>query len=568
MKMRILMLLLVATFFTLLATNHPVTAQEVISENLFQNPGFEAGYYNQDQISQIAVPNGWRMHWLDGTAFEGTNGLPAYRPETVVWNIQDAPLHERSVFFRDGSYTLKIFKSWAPMYAALSQEVSGLEVGRKYRISAPIYVDIIEDYEGGRKVPPWDPRMGFVRFGAGPAGSAWLNASQINYSPYWTAENVNPFYQSMPIFVWDFVASSANMTIFIEMGSRYPYPNNGFFMDAVGLYALNETSGNSGGNPGTGNPGGGGAAPVILPTIAPVEVTPREDGSIVHVVGPNDNFWSIAIRYASVLEMTPEQALPHIQQLNGNPQFVVAGQELLIRQPGFATGNTEPATNETPEAEAPEAEAGSETPEPQAPEGEPEDVIVVDGQPVDGETAVDTETQPEAEFGVVCVVTFEDSNANGALDAGEPLKADTAVTLFKDSQTISTYITDGITNEHCFEELTPGSYQVQLFPPANFVATTPDSWAVNVVRGVMVPVQFGLQFQQPAAEEVAEVPTNNQDNTSDNTAVAPETAPTQESQDAQESEGGMLGNLGTIAIIIAVVLILLAVAGVAMLRRG
>lgn len=564
MKIRMIMLLLVATFFVVFATNQNATAQEVISENLFQNPGFESGYYNQDQIAQIAVPNGWRMHWLDGQPFDGTNELPAYRPETVVWYIQDAPLEERSIFFRDGSYTLKIFKSWAPMYAALSQEVAGLEVGRKYRISAPIFVDIIEDYQGGRKVPPGDPRMGFVRFGAGPAGSAWLNASQINYSPYWTAENVNPFYQSMPIFIWDFVATSANMTIFIEMGSKYPFPNNGFFMDGVGLYALSETTAPPS-NPG--NPGGGGSAPVIQPTIAPIEVTPREDGSIVHVVGPNDSFWSIAIRYAAVLEMTAEEALPHIQQLNGNPQFVVAGQELLIRQPGAV--NAQPTA--TPESESTEAESGEdatgEAPETETPE-DGEDVIVVDGQPVDGETAVATEQAPTTTVGVVCVSAFEDLNGNGTLDSNEPLKADTAITLFKDSQTISTYITDGVTNEHCFEDLQPGSYQVQLFPPANYVATMNDSWAINVVEGVMVPVLFGVQHQ-PASQEVAELPETAGETGTTDTAVSPETSPTAVADaPAAEEEGGLMSNLGMIAVVIAGVLVLLAVAGVAMLRRG
>ena len=145
-----------------------VAAQDIISGNLFENPGFEAGYFNQDSIPQIAVPNGWRMHWLDGVAFDGTEGQVAYRPETVVWYIEDAPPSERPLFFRDGSFTLKLFKPWAPLFVSLSQEVSGLEVGRNYRISAPIYVDMVESYEGG-KMPPSRADSGFVRFSVGPA---------------------------------------------------------------------------------------------------------------------------------------------------------------------------------------------------------------------------------------------------------------------------------------------------------------------------------------------------------------------------------------------------------------
>ena len=240
MKLKFTFILVAATMLILLVGNtqqSPATAQEIISENLFENPGWESGYYNQNNIPQIAVPNGWRMHWLDNVTFEGTNGIVANRPETVVWNIQDAPPEEREVFFRDGIYTLKIFKGWAPLYAAVSQDVAGLEVGRKYRIVAPIFVDIVESYDGG-KVPPTDLTHGFVRFGAGPQGVAWRDASQINYSPTWTAGNVSPFYQTMPIFIWDFVAQHENTTIFIEMGSTYPHINNAFFLDGVGFVCL------------------------------------------------------------------------------------------------------------------------------------------------------------------------------------------------------------------------------------------------------------------------------------------------------------------------------------------
>ncbi len=572
MKMRIL-LLLVAALVAVAAINQRAAAQEVVSGNLFTNPGWESGYYNQDGIPQIAVPNGWRMHWIDGQAFEGTNGIVANRPETVVWNIEDAPPHERPLFFRDGIYTLKIFKPWAPMYAAISQDVTGLEAGRKYRISAPIYVDIIEDYAGGNKVPPTDPRMGFVRFGAGPTGSTWLNASQITYSPYWTAENVNPFYQSMPTFIWDFVATQPNMTIFIEVGSRYPYPNNGFFMDTVGLFALNEVSGAApGGNTGSGNNSGSGssgsAAPVAPPPPAPtVAVTPREDGSIVHVVVPNDSFWSIAIQYAPVLGIPADQALNQIRELNGNPQFINIGQELLIREAGnFVQGGTA-STEAQPTDEAAASEITSESDEPTAEAGG--ETIVVEGEPLDAATPEPTATeQPQTPAGV-CVAAFEDSNGNGQFEAGvDSLKADAAITLFKDGQTVSTYITDGFTDVHCFEDLTPGAYQVQLFPPANFVPTTPDSWAISVSEGVLIPVQFGVQYQEPAAVAVADA--GSVETSAVDTAVtdAPSPTPAPATGETAADNGGFLNNIGMIVIMAAVVLLLLAGAGIVMLRRG
>lgn len=566
MKMKAFMLLVGFAALMLIVSSHgQAAAQEVISGNLFENPGWESGYYNQDSIAQIAVPNGWRMHWLDNVAFEGSEGRPAYRPETVVWNIQDAPENERTTFFRDGSYTLKIFKGWAPLYAGISQDVSGLEVGRKYRVSAPIFVDIVEDYAGGKKIAPTDPRHGFVRFGAGPAGSAWLDASKINYSPYWTAENVNPFYLTMPIFVWDFVATAPDMSIFIEMGSKYPHRNNAFFLDGVGLYATDQVD--SGAGPVSqpvsnasngGNSGGGGVSAAPAPTLAPVQVTPNQDGSITHVVGTGDSFWSIAIKYAAVLNLAPEQALPQIQELNGSPKFVNAGQELIIREAGNYD-DTPPAEETTEEAAVREGEAAASQ----------EDVIVVEGEDIEAAatvepTAVATASGPAG----ICISAFNDENGNGSFDgAPEAMKADAAITLFKDGNTVTTYITDGVTDVHCFENLETGTYQVQLYPPANYVPTSADSWAISVAEGVYIPLEFGMQFvsaSDAAAEELAAVDAAGAAATDENetTAVAPE------SETAAAEDGGLLSNVGGILVVVAVILVLLAGAGVVMLRRG
>lgn len=534
-------------------------AQEPIGENLFTNPGFEGGYYNQDSISQIAVPNGWRMHWLDNVAFEGTEGVPAYRPETVVWYIEDAPDKERSLFWRDGAYTLKVFKGWAPMYAAISQDVSGLEVGRKYRIAAPIFVDIVADYEGGNKVEPWRTDSGFVQFGVAPVGTAWLDFANINYSGYWTAETIFPFYLSQPTFVWDFVATSTDMTIWLEMGSRHPYSNNGFFMDGVSLYALNETSAVTGGT--SGSSGGASAAPAApLPTLAPPE--PNADGSITHVVQSTDTFWTLAIQYASTLGVTPEQALPLLQEINNNPAFISAGQELIIVPPGGSAVVEEPAVEEETAVEettdeSAEAASDEETATDEATEEVTEETAVSTDAPVEEVAA--------APSNAVCVTVYADENGDGLRDAAnEPLQANAAVTLFKSGASVSTQISDGVNESYCFEDLEASTYQVQVSPPANYVVTSDASWAIALAGGNTIPVSFGLQEASAiTAEEVAVV-----DETAVNNA-APETEDTSTDEAAvAEDGGGFFSSIGGIVLIIAAILLLLAGAGVAMLRRG
>lgn len=526
-----------------------VAAQEIVSGNLFENPGFEAGYFNQDSIPQIAVPNGWRMHWLDGVAFEGTEGVVAYRPETVVWSIQDAPENERSLFFRDGSYTLKLFKPWAPLFVALSQEVSGLEVGRNYRISAPIYVDIVESYDNG-KTQPYRSDSGFIRFSVGPTGSGWRTAG-LTYSPTWTAENVFPFYLAQQTYIWDFTATSESMIIFLEMGSRHPYVNSGFFMDAVGLYAL----GTTGDVPVSSS--GGSSAPVAQagPTSTPFPTpTPRPDGSIVHVVNTGDSFWTIAIQYAPALGLTPEEALPAIRELNNNPAFIAVGQELLIKEPGEVVAAPEP------------------TAEPTSEEAPVEEVIEVEGAATSEETAAEVPAAPVEEAvaetapttGTICVAAFDDQNGDGSRnEASENLQADAAVTIFRGGSTVTTHITDGVSEPYCFENLEPDTYQVQIFPPADYQPTTSPSWAVSVTEGAQISVSFGTRFDP---QETAVADTTSADTAVDDTAAATDT--TDSGDAAPVEEGGFFSSIGGIVLVVAAILVLLAGVGVVMLRRG
>ena len=301
------------------------TSTEAQGQNLLNNPGFEGGHYNQDGISEITVPTGWRMYWLDNVAFAGTEGLPAYRPETVVWDGQGGaaiPTGEE-VFWRDGNFTLKIFKGWAPMYAALSQDVSGLQVGRRYRFAAPVYPDLVADYEDGKKIPPWKQDSGMVRLGASPVGAAWRDEAAIAYSGWWTAQSIPNFYLNMNVYVYDFTAVADTMTVWVEVAGREPLSNNGFFIDGLSLTALEEF-----GSVGVTQRDPNAPTPTPFPTP-----TPRPDGAIIHVVQPGDSFWTIAIQYASALDTTPEDALALIQERNNNPAFINEGQELIILLP-------------------------------------------------------------------------------------------------------------------------------------------------------------------------------------------------------------------------------------------
>ncbi|GAB4269683.1 MAG: hypothetical protein Kow0080_13530 [Candidatus Promineifilaceae bacterium] len=533
MKKRMsLAVILGAIMLSLVMMTATQTKAQNLGPNLFQNPGFEEGHYNQDGIAEITVPNGWRMHWLDGVAFEGTEGRVAYRPETVVWNIAGAPPQEADLFWKDGIYTLKIFKSWAPMYAALSQDVSGLEVSRRYRVVAPIYIDVYI-WDNG-KVAPEDPTDAKVRLGASPVGAAWRDASQINYSAWYSGASVQPWYQAYPIFVWDFTATAENMTVWIEVQSDYPHPNNGFFMDALGLYALDEVDNNVNTAPSTsGGSSSAAPAPAVVPTLAPAEVTPNPDGSITHIVQSGDTLWTIAIRYAPVLGITPEEALPQIRELNNNPAFISVGDELLIKAPGDPLPVEEAPAEEVPAEEAATEEA------PAAEEPQPELI---------------SEPAPSA----ICVTAFDDANGDGLRQAdSEGLLANAAISLFRGGATVATYVSDGLNEPYCFQDLEADTYQVQVFPPADYVASGAATWAVAVSDGVQIPVEFGVLYS-PA--QPVEQPTEGPNINETAAATTPE-APAAESS-------GLFSGVGGIILAVVVFLVLLLGVGVFLVRRG
>lgn len=558
MRMKYLPLLATGLLlFGLVAFTLPARAQD--GPNLLENPGFEGGHFNQDGIAEIAVPNGWRMHWSNGELIFGGE-WPTARPETVVWNSTGGVPEGEEIFWRDGIYTMKVFKSWAPMWAAMSQDVENLEVGRKYRLVVPIFVDIFEEFEGGKKIIPVRKDTGRVRLGASAPGAGWRDENAIAYSGWWTAETIDPFYQAMPTFIYDFVATQPTMTVWIEMASTYPYPNNGFFYDLPGLYALDEVQPVAQPAPVVQQgaaPGAVAAAAPAAPLPASTLPEPREDGSIVHTVASGDTLWVIAIRYANALGLTAEEALPRIQELNNSPTFLNPGDELLIVPAGAA-----PAQEGAAEAEAAVVEDGASAE--RIAEEVTTDEAVVDAPPAElesdpamAETQAAAETGPLA--GTICVAAFNDANGDGQRDSSEGLVPNAAIAISRPAGVVSTYITDGASEPYCIELADADSYTLQMYAPAGFAPTTTDNWAVPIANNESYTVSFGLREGPVAVADAGPAAADS--------AAASQTA---DSTAALEEESGnsLTNNLGIIALGVAGVLVLLAVVGVVLLRRG
>jgi hypothetical protein len=406
---------------------------------------------------------------------------------------------------------------------------------------APVFIDIVADHSGGQKIPPSDNRHGRVRLGASPVGTGWRDEANIDYSGWWTADSVNPFYLAYPTFVHEFTATAPDMTVWIEVASNYPHPNNGFFIDTVGLFALDERGevaqapaavAESVGNQTTGNTQP--AAPV--PTA-----TPRADGAVIHIVQSGDSFWSLAIQYAATMGITPEEALAEIPALNDNPTVITNGDELIIVPPSperataIAEAEATPQDEDTEQSE-PATEANEETASAQS-----------------GSSAL-SQALLQVSPSSICVQVYEDVNGDGTrADVGEKPVSDQAVTLRRAGSTISTFVTDDSGDLYCFESLESDTYQVQIHPTADYVVVGDDRWAVAMAEGVMIPVSFGLQS---AGDAVADA------------GASEEAVSAEDSAAAETTDDGATANMGYIVLGIAVVLILVAGAGVYLLRRG
>ena len=570
-KRTLLPLLAIVVLLVAAAAALPARAQS--GPNLLENPGFEDGHYNQDGIPQITVPNGWRMYWSNEEKIFGGEWVTT-RPETIVWNIKGSPPGEE-FYWKDGSYTMKVFNTWAPMWAALGQDVENLQVGRKYRLSVPIYIDVFADYESGKKIPPPPEHLGQakIRLGAGPVGASWRDETAIGYSGWWTDSSVNPFYQAYPIFVYDFTATQPNMTVYIEMVSAYPFPHNGFFFDTPSLVALDATGAVPAqpAAPGAGTTGQAAAQPAaqVNPVVTIVPPTPRPDGSIVHVVEAGDTLWVIAIEYAELLGLTPQDALAAIRELNNDPAFLNPGDEILIKAgtgeaaaeatPGEGTAaatDTTPAAGDATPAEGTPAAEGTAAATAEA-ITTPTDATITEGAALPA-------TPAAAVAGTICVGTFHDVNGDGQRNEDEPLVANAAVAISRGGTTVSNYITDGTSEPYCFELTDADSYQLQLYPPAGFAATTEDNWAVSIASGESYTVLFGL----------GDAPASAAADASATTTVSGETAATDTTtgavdQAATNDDGGLFSNRLTIIVLGAVgFLLVLAALGVYLLRRG
>lgn len=420
--------------------------------NLLTNPSFEEGWHDVE-IGQ--TPNGWRWHWLRDVTMPGGTA-PVLRPESRVLSSSYIPAHEQH-FIRSGNYCIKIFKDKAPIYIALSQDVNGLEVGRRYRFIAPVFVDTYDWQE--KKVVPGDPYAANVRLGAGPVGGAWRDENTIAYSGWWNGNNVNPFFLAYTEFTYDFVATAPQMTVYVEFYSKWGLANSGAFMDDMKLHALGEaTSPTNTPAPLPNTP----VPTVEQPQVPATTPTPRPDGSVVHIVVEGDTMFGLALKY--------NVGLDELRRLNAGTvinDFLGIGQEIII-SPG-------------PLGNAP-------TPVAPQPTEEPTTAPIVEPTP-----EVSIPVPPAGDTAKLCLLAYFDANNDmfRQAESGEMALPGAQITVVGTSGPIGApYVTDGINEPHCIDSLAPGTYVIRHTPPPGY-KTDSGQWNIVLAAGQVSSIELG-----------------------------------------------------------------------------
>jgi hypothetical protein len=99
-----------------------------------------------------------------------------------------------------------------------------------------------------------------------------------------------------------------------------------------------------------------------------------------------------------------------------------------------------------------------------------------------------SETPAEA---AICLLAFDDLNRDGIHDAGEPLRAGVAFTIYNTAAVVANYVSDGVSEPKCLRGLVPGEYRVTRSIAPGEVLTTSGDWALSLTAGSELRQEFG-----------------------------------------------------------------------------
>jgi LysM repeat protein len=318
----------------------PVAAQQG-GTNLLVNGDFEWGSADnrtwpfQDNIPEVQVCPGWHAFYVDKAPAKAS--APTYwrRPE-----FRDAKASNYPTRVRTGLRSAKYFSFGGQHEAGFYQQAGGIEPGTALRFAAFMQTWSCLPGETWNVCPTGDksnsPANMHTKIGIDPTGGTDPWSEKVVWSPEIDA------YDTWTYFQVEAVAEYITVTVFTYSWADWSDErfriNNDVYLDDASLIALEQAPATAVSEvletPDTE------LAAMPAPTQEPVATsTPHPDGTIIHVVQPDDTFYAIALLY----DISPERLV----QLNGltDINMLSIGQELLISAPEPTPG---PSTESTP----------------------------------------------------------------------------------------------------------------------------------------------------------------------------------------------------------------------------
>jgi LysM repeat protein len=435
----------------------PAAAQ---SGNLLTNPSFEQPF----ELHQAAdgggfVAHGWNPWWYNdsGAEFDG--------PEFKQANIEVDPNRVRS-----GVDAQQYFRPWVRHQAGLYQQVAVSSGSRlRFTVYGHAWSSFCKEKDDhldcdARNSYHGDVNPIFMKIGIDPLGGT------DPFSPNIVWGEEKSVYDNFDLFTVDAVSQGGQVTVYIYSMPLYAAPVINVYWDDASLVVLEEGAGGSGNNEEEAAPAGsgdsGGGSSNTATGLGTVERQPvSDDGVQRHTVRSGETLGGIAYTYG-VLTQT-------LRDLNNLSSDMVYVGQVLIIDPAAEVPTEEPAEES---AEAPEQEAEvEETPEPQAA----------------AEVAEVSAEEPEepAALGQICLIMFEDANQDGLRGSEEELLPGGMLSI---SGVVSdSYVTDGMSEPHCFGDLDSGDYEVAVEAPEGYALTGLSQVPVTLSGGGEVTLSFG-----------------------------------------------------------------------------
>jgi hypothetical protein len=420
------------------------------SGNLLQNPSFDQPYTDGQQAT------GWERYRI--TIEKPTDASALQYSVTANFSAETDPSGSFPELIHGGDTSQHVGQQQDPWIAGVKQTIGNIPAGSQVVFCA--FSRIYANNDNYGKAVSVNGYEGRSQVGIFPDGGANVDAAGIVWSG---VANPHDNWQQVctPAVT---VGGSGTVTVFTRNDWRgYAAVHLDSWWDDASLTIQGQAQ-----------PTTQPAQPQPQPTAqTQPQPQPQPGGGIVHTVAAGDTLFGLSLQYNVPLD--------EIYALNGlNSQSILSiGQQIIVKA---GTGTQAAAQPPPAAATAAPTQPAEATPQ-QTVEATP---------PAAQPTAAPTAIANASDMGTLCLLAYNDANADGLRDPGEEAVAGATFTVV-DGQgaAVAEYVSTDDTTPHCIPELTPGSYSVSVQPAPNTTATSDERWGVPLTSGSKVNVDFG-----------------------------------------------------------------------------